>query len=272
MLVEKKKPQFHKRFKHLLLGQVKIFILYTIFLFKEHSGLKSMMRIKTYDSYQLGSSIDLTQNQIQQLISRFKSPDAVPEAILGGRGAATRTTIDGIGAVVVKQYTRGGWLRKVVKSKYLKCGKTRGQLEYEFLQIVRNLGINAPAPLVWASRGHLVYSAWLVTRHIFPSQSLIQLSLENEDLAGRAMRSTVDQILRLIQNKILHVDLHPGNVIVDPEGRVFLLDFDKGQIYHGSKQQLHDRYYTRWKRAVVKHQLPVMLIDLMRAGLKEIYH
>jgi 3-deoxy-D-manno-octulosonic acid kinase len=86
------------------------------------------------------------------------------------------------------------------------------------------------------------------------------------------MQSTVDQILRLIQNKIWHVDLHPGNVIVNPEGRVFLLDFDKAQIYHGGKQQLQGRYFARWKRAVIKHQLPVMLIDLMRVGLKEIYN
>jgi len=229
-----------------------------------------MMRIKTYDSYQLGSGLDLTKEQIKQLINRFKYPETASLAPLGGRTAVDHLSIDGIGAVVVKQYFRGGLVRHVVKNRYLKCGKTRGLKEYELLQTVRNIGINAPEPLIWAYRGRLVYSGWLVTRHIHPSQSLTQLSLQNKDLAGQAMQSIVDQILRLIQNKILHVDLHPGNVIVDSQGRVFLLDFDKGQTHHGDKHQLQERYFARWKRAVIKHQLPVMLIDMMRAGLKEI--
>ena len=229
-----------------------------------------MMRIKKYDSYQFGSSLDLTQEQIQQLISRFKYPDTVSPTPLSGRRSVARLSIDGIGAVVVKQYTRGGLVRHVVKDKYLKCGKIRCLKEYQLLQTVRNLGISAPQPLAWACRGRLMYSAWLVTRDIFPSQSLAQLSRESEDLAEQAMQATAAQILKLIQHDILHVDLHPGNVIVDSQGHVFLLDFDKGHMYRGGKRQLQKRYVARWKRAVIKHQLPVKLIDLMRSGVKEI--
>lgn len=243
-----------------------------------------MMRITTYKSYRVGSDLDLSQTQIQQLIDLLACRQAPPDTPvggqnrpsaglnppLGGRGAVSRASIDGIGSVAVKQYHRGGWIRHVVKNKYLKWGGTRGLKEFEILQTVRNLGINAPEPLVWVCRGNLVYSAWLVMRHITESQTLAHLSRENEDLAGRAMKSTVAQMMTLVQNRILHVDLHPGNVIVDPEGKVYLLDFDKGRIFRGNRQQLQERYFARWKRAVNKHDLPALLIDRMQIGIEKV--
>jgi 3-deoxy-D-manno-octulosonic acid kinase len=72
----------------------------------------------------------------------------------------------------------------------------------------------------------------------------------------------------LIQHRILHVDLHPGNVIMDAAGKVYLLDFDRGKVYHGDRQKLKNRYLTRWQRAVNKHGLPEFLAEMLRAGLK----
>jgi len=175
--------------------------------------------------------------------------------------------IDGIGSVVVKYYTRGGLIRHLVKRRYLKTGKTRGQIEYHLLQKVRSLGINAPKPIAFAYRGHLFYLAWLVTREICQPLTLAQLSRQNEEHARGAMKSAMEQIFVLIQNNILHVDLHPGNVVIDKNDRVFLVDFDRGHLYHGSKEKLGARYLARWQRAVIKHRLPEMLGEMMRAGL-----
>ena len=77
----------------------------------------------------------------------------------------------------------------------------------------------------------------------------------------------IEQIAALVQNSILHVDLHPGNVVVDAAGKVYLLDFDKGSVYHGNRQKLKNRYLNRWQRAVSKHGLPNMLSDILRTGL-----
>ena len=81
------------------------------------------------------------------------------------------------------------------------------------------------------------------------------------------MASVIEQISLLIQNDLLHVDLHPGNAVIDAAGKVYLLDFDKGRVYHGSRQNLKDRYLARWQRAVNKHGLPEMLTDILQAGL-----
>lgn len=82
------------------------------------------------------------------------------------------------------------------------------------------------------------------------------------------MASVITQISSLIQNQILHVDLHPGNVVADTAGTVYLLDFDRGKVYHGTRQQLKNRYRTRWQRAVNKHGLPKILTEMMQNGLK----
>jgi 3-deoxy-D-manno-octulosonic acid kinase len=82
------------------------------------------------------------------------------------------------------------------------------------------------------------------------------------------MASVIEQISLLIQNDILHVDLHPGNVVVDVQEKVYLLDFDKGCVYHGNRQKLKDRYLARWQRAVKKHRLPEMLSNILHSGLE----
>jgi RIO-like serine/threonine protein kinase len=132
------------------------------------------------------------------------------------------------------------------------------------------LGINVPEPIAYAHRGRLFYRAWLVTREIHQPLSLARLSLQDEKKTTTAMHSVIEQISALIQNDILHVDLHPGNVLVDAAGKVYLLDFDKGRVYQGSREKLKNRYIARWQRAVVKHRLPDMLSDVLRTGLQNI--
>ena len=222
---------------------------------------------KTIDSYNLGFSLNLTETQLGSLTKLFNHPEPAVVSVLGGRTSTTAAQLDGIGSVVIKHYRRGGLIRYFIKHRYLKFGKTRAQREFELLDIVGNLGINIPQPIAYAHRGRLIYRAWLVTREIHQPSSLACLSLQDEKKTKAAMASVIEQIVSLIQNDILHVDLHPGNVLVDATGKVYLLDFDKGTVYHGNRQKLINRYFSRWQRAVKKHGLPKMLTEMMQNGL-----
>jgi len=227
----------------------------------------SAISIKTYNSYHFGFLHDLTEHHLKHLTKLFPTPAKTADSVLGGRSSVLIDEINGLGPVVVKYYRRGGLVRYIVKQRYLKCGKTRGQKEYELLQKVRNLGINAPEPIVFAYRGCLFYQGWLVTREIKHHQTLAKLSLSNEKLTHFVMENVIEQVSTLIKNSILHVDLHPGNVIVDNQNKVYILDFDKGGIFPGNKNILKSRYIRRWNRAIKKHRLPEMLIELMYTGL-----
>jgi 3-deoxy-D-manno-octulosonic acid kinase len=208
--------------------------------------------------------------QMSQLIGFFSQPPPKASSVLGGRGSVTHHQIEDLGSVVVKHYKRGGLAGRLIRRRYLKWGKTRSQSEFELLLKAQDMGIRVPEPLVYASQGYLFYRAWLVTREINQPQSLARLSLNDEKRAADAMKSVIEQISQLIEHGILHVDLHPGNVVIDQADRIFLVDFDKGQNYHGNKSKLTGRYISRWQRAVNKHKLPQMLNEILQAGLKEL--
>jgi 3-deoxy-D-manno-octulosonic acid kinase len=159
----------------------------------------------------------------------------------------------------------------MVKRRYLKWGKTRCQIEYELLQKVRNLGVSAPEPIAYASQGSLFYKGWLVTREIKQQQTLAELSCADEEHAQVVMKEVIDQVSILINNNIFHLDLHPGNVLVDSGDRVFLLDFDKGCLSRQNKNKLRDHYLRRWRRAVIKHQLPEIISEMIYTGLHKNY-
>jgi 3-deoxy-D-manno-octulosonic acid kinase len=226
-----------------------------------------MVLNRTIDSYHFGFYLNLTDSQLRALTGFFHHPDAIGVSVLGGRTSLTPAELDGIGSVVIKHYRRGGLLRYVIKQRYLKLGKTRAQIEFEQLQVVRSLGINAPEPVAYVHRGCIFYQAWLISRAIKHPLSLALLSLKDEKKTRQAMESVIGQISLLIQNDILHVDLHPGNIVVDGAGQTFLVDFDKGQIHPGSREKLKNRYVTRWQRAVTKHRLPEILTDMLQVGL-----
>ena len=130
-----------------------------------------------------------------------------------------------------------------------------------------SLGINVPRPLAYAVKGNWIYRAWLITRLIENQGTLAEAGLKRPELARQAMDPLIDQMRLLIDNGVLHVDLHPGNVILGDNGWVYMLDFDKGQRFNGSLDQLKNRYLSRWQRAVNKHRLPAWLGDYLASNL-----
>ncbi|MCB0338463.1 MAG: hypothetical protein KDD53_02615 [Bdellovibrionales bacterium] len=152
---------------------------------------------------------------------------------------------------------------------YIRFGETRPQREYQLLEQARSLGVNAPEPLVYIFTRGLLYQGWLVTREIPEVVSLSELSSLDESRARKALKACLEQIFLLIRAGIFHVDLHPGNVAVDLENRVFLLDFDKAREFKGAKNRLRDAYLHRWRRAVLKHNLPDYLSEIVCLGLRQ---
>ena len=174
----------------------------------------------------------------------------------------------GVGPVVIKYYRRGGFISRFIKKTYLRIGKTRGQREYEMLELVRRLGIRAPRPVAFAHRGSLFYQCWLVTEEVGQHRTLAHLSREDPMQAARLAAAVAAEVNRLIRHHIHHVDLHPGNVLVDLQQRIFLIDFDKARHAKLQSKDLRLRYFRRWQRAVAKHRLPA---DISAAYKKALF-
>jgi len=227
-------------------------------------------------AYELGSARRLSDSQKHALVRAFEMPPEIQEKRLSGRIQPHITFIEGFGRVVIKHYFRGGVLRRINRRTYLKIGKTRGETEFDMLNRVRRIGVNAPMPVAFGFRptARVFYHAWLATLEIAGAKPLADLSRSDPDRAMAALPSVAAQVGRLIEHRILHVDLHPGNILVDADGGVTLVDFDKARagvranIQAGVRAGIQGRrglaayYKRRWRRAVVKHGLPLFLHDL----------
>ncbi len=223
-----------------------------------------MAEIKFYQSYHIGAGIKLTKKHKQLLVSCFEKPVQTAEAVLGGRAAVSTIRLKGIGPVVVKNYTRGGVIRNFNRNTYLKFSKYRCQSEYELLLFLDRLGIRVPKPIAFAYRGKFFYHAWLVTREIQNACTLVELSRQNPNSASIVMQDLARQLGILVENQIHHVDLHPGNILVDNENNLFIIDFDKARTTPQNRHKLQEKYIRRWQRAVLKHKLPAVLNNIIR--------
>lgn len=194
--------------------------------------------------------------------------DAPP---LNGRGGAEHCLIPHYGRVVLKTFHRGGLLRFVNRQSFIRTKeKGRSQKEFEVLEKVRSLGVNAPKPLFFIETRKSLYKAWLLMEEIEGGKTLSALSTENEDIVRKVFPGCMAQIEILIRNKIFHIDLHPGNMMIDGDEKPWIIDFDRAKELPLSSRQLRDLYLRRWRRAVIKHKLPDYLSELASAGLRKI--
>lgn len=221
----------------------------------------------TYDSYRFGSLTRLSEDQMATLVRHLNAPQTATDTILGGRSRPVCVDLSGYGPVTIKKYFRGGLIRYLNRQTHVRRGPTRPQAEFDLLNRVREIGVNAPEPVAYVIKGELLYHGWLVTRKIVNSRSLAELCSLDPPKAEAATRALVHQVSVLMNNHILHTDLHPGNVLVDQNGTAYILDFDKTRTDIHNREKLQYRYKERWHRAIMKYRLPEWLDTVMTSNL-----
>jgi 3-deoxy-D-manno-octulosonic acid kinase len=225
-----------------------------------------MKKIITYKNYHFGG-MELRPVEMELLLSILEEPAPKTRTpILGGRTSIKTLSFRDKRLLIIKEYFRGGWLRHLNKKYYLRLGKTRSQLEFEALQLAREAGVNCPEPLAFVFCGKLFYRNWLLLRKINNSQTLSEIAITDPKRAQEIMPKLVIELQKLIDAKILHVDLHPGNVLLDEQNSVYLIDFDKARRVRLKEKILQKLYLNRWRRAIQKHKLPDLLAIKLNFG------
>jgi 3-deoxy-D-manno-octulosonic acid kinase len=227
--------------------------------------------VNMHGEYRYGCSDALAAipaNQIIAMIGQHEA-DERQAHVLSGRGFVVRRELAGIGPVVLKQYHRGGIIGRVNPSYYLRLGQARPAHEFDLLRHLRAMHMTVPEPLMWITKGGLIYQGWLLMREIPYVYSLADCGSRSADELEPVLRAFSAQVEQLILSRIYHVDLHPGNVLVSTEGDVSIIDFDKASTFKDSQNKLRDLYLCRWRRAVIKHRLPDFLAEHVCAHLRK---
>ncbi|CAM4104823.1 3-deoxy-D-manno-octulosonic acid kinase [Bordetella tumulicola] len=142
----------------------------------------------------------------------------------GGRQAAW--FVDGEGwQGVLRGYRRGGLAARVSRDAYLWQGesRTRSFREYRLLASMRARGLKVPTPLAAAYwREGLTYRAAIIVERIPDVRPLAHL------LEEPVWEPVATAIAAMHRQGVWHADLNAFNVLLDPQGQVWLIDFDRG--------------------------------------------
>jgi len=143
----------------------------------------------------------------------------------GGRAAAWFVQAGSFDAVL-RYFRRGGLVAKFIKNRYFWTGlsQTRAFREFDLLSKLWRAGLPVPRPLgaaVW--KKGLTYRAALLTQRIPAVQPLAYaLDIELWRRAGAVIAS-------MHRFGVWHADLNAFNVLWDTQGKVWLIDFDRGR-------------------------------------------
>jgi len=215
--------------------------------------IQGQIYTRIYKGFSIGSTVLLEAPSLNLLVNLIDTELEKKPRLLEGRSTLKTITLRETGPAVLKTYLRGGWTSRFNRKHYVRCGKTRSQRELEFISHARNAGVKAPIPIAYITRGKAVYQAWLVTEAIIPHTTFAALSLSHPQNAIDLLPEVSQNISLLVDARIYHVDLHPGNILITPNDGIHIVDFDKAHFFCGNRKNLIRKYKKRWTKATTKY-------------------
>lgn len=171
--------------------------------------------------------------------------------VTGGRGSAWFISSTPF-ACFLRHYRRGGWIARLVTDRYVWVGETRVRAfaEWRLLHHLFERGLPVPAPVAARyQRQGLWYRCDLITRRIGGAETVSTL-LARGPLDAGTWHAIGAAIARLHAAGADHADLNAHNILLDEQGTVSVIDFDRGRL-RGAGSWMR-RNLLRLRRSLVK--------------------
>ena len=176
----------------------------------------------------------------------------------GGRGQAWFVQFAGL-SLVYRCYLRGGLLAKLIKQTYFGFAveSSRSFKEYRLLQWMSEKGLPVPQAVAasmcrWPFALSPLYRAHILISRIPNVKTLNELLLEFNQ--SDEVWVSIGQCLRHFHNlNIYHADLNAHNILLNNQGAVYLIDFDKGEVRENKNNVFwKQENIERLKRSLLK--------------------
>ena len=195
-----------------------------------------------------------------------------------GRGSAWFIDTP-FGAVVLRQYLRGGWVAAISRQSYFytRVSRSRPFREYDILAALYEKGLPVPRPVAaLCEHNGVISTGALMTMRISSVQTLADVLPGDSDTrepAAGLWESVGKCIRRFHDAGVWHADLNARNILLDDQMRVYLIDFDRARFTPG-KPVNGKRNLDRLKRSLVKFWPPGKLPAMQSAWTQIIvgYH
>jgi 3-deoxy-D-manno-octulosonic acid kinase len=153
------------------------------------------------------------------------------QEVTAGRGSAWFITSGGR-QWALRHYRRGGFIARLSPDRYVWAGESRVRAfaEWRLLDLMRRRGLPVPRPVAARYiRTGLCYRCDLITERILDAQPLSS-ALAAGALAESAWRAAGAAVARLHQAGVDHADLNAHNILLEANGAVSVIDFDRGRL------------------------------------------
>jgi 3-deoxy-D-manno-octulosonic acid kinase len=153
------------------------------------------------------------------------------QEVTAGRGSAWFITSGGR-QWALRHYRRGGFIARLSPDRYVWAGESRVRAfaEWRLLALMRRRGLPVPRPVAARYiRTGLCYRCDLITERIVDAQPLSS-ALATGVLAESAWRAVGAAVARLHQAGVDHADLNAHNILLEGNGAVSVIDFDRGRL------------------------------------------
>lgn len=156
---------------------------------------------------------------------------------------------------VLRHYYRGGLIGKFNRDSYIFTGlkNTRAAKEFTLLQQLHEKGLPVPMPVAYqVIKNGLFYQADLLSQRIENSQDLVGM-LTKQAVTPELWHKIGCTIKAFHDNHVYHHDLNTHNILIDKQEKVWIIDFDQGEIRKNEKKWKKDNL-ARLERSFLKEK------------------
>lgn len=128
-----------------------------------------------------------------------------------------------------RKYLRGGLIGKLISKKFFRFGSQSRRAHDEFVMLLqmRALGLPVPQPLVAQEKlGWLTVENAIIIEQVPNTQNLAEI-MSQRALSEQEVSKIGTTLAQFFKYNIYHTDLNLRNILLDNQGRCFVIDFDK---------------------------------------------